>query len=97
MATHISSGSVSSGANAEPSKSLRLRALLEGPDMGFLMEAHDGLSAKIAEEAGFSAVWASGLSMSAALGVRDSNEADWPKQRMLLQSLPQTQSLARSR
>ena len=77
MATHISSGSVSSGANAEPSKSLRLRALLEGPDLGFLMEAHDGLSAKIAEEAGFSAVWASGLSMSAALGVRDSNEASW--------------------
>ena len=77
MATHISSGSVSSGANAEPPKSLRLRALLEGPDMGFLMEAHDGLSAKIAEEAGFSAVWASGLSMSAALGVRDSNEASW--------------------
>ena len=77
MATHISSSSVSSGANAEPPKSLRLRALLEGPDMGFLMEAHDGLSAKIAEEAGFSAVWASGLSMSAALGVRDSNEASW--------------------
>ena len=41
------------------------------------MEAHDGLSAKIAEEAGFEAIWASGLSMSAALGVRDSNEASW--------------------
>ena len=41
------------------------------------MEAHDGLSSKIAEEAGFEAVWASGLSMSAALGVRDSNEASW--------------------
>lgn len=41
------------------------------------MEAHNGLSAKIAEEAGFPAIWASGLSMSAALGVRDNNEASW--------------------
>ncbi len=41
------------------------------------MEAHNGLSAKVVEEAGFSGVWASGLSMSAALGVRDNNEASW--------------------
>lgn len=77
MATNIDSGSLPGGAETTATKSARLRALLEGPEMGFLMEAHDGLSAKIAEEAGFSAVWASGLSMSAALGVRDSNEASW--------------------
>ena len=41
------------------------------------MEAHNGLSAKIVEETGFAAIWASGLSMSAALGVRDCNEASW--------------------
>ncbi|MBT8202423.1 MAG: phosphoenolpyruvate mutase [Acidimicrobiia bacterium] len=41
------------------------------------MEAHNGLSAKIAEEAGFEALWGSGLSLSAALGVRDNNEATW--------------------
>jgi len=41
------------------------------------MEAHSGLSAKIAEEAGFSGLWASGLTISAALGLRDSNEASW--------------------
>lgn len=41
------------------------------------MEAHNGLSAKIVEEAGFRAIWASGLSISAALGVRDHNEASW--------------------
>ena len=41
------------------------------------MEAHDGLSAKIVEEAGFKAIWASGLAISTALGVRDSNEASW--------------------
>ena len=54
-----------------------LRDLIEKPELGFLMEAHNGLSAKIAEEAGFDAIWASGLSMSAALGVRDNNEATW--------------------
>ena len=54
-----------------------LRRLLHQPGLDFLMEAHSGLSAKIAEEAGFSGIWASGLSISAALGLRDSNEASW--------------------
>jgi phosphoenolpyruvate phosphomutase len=60
-----------------PGKAARLRALLESPRLEFLMEAHDGLSAKIVERAGFAGIWASGLSMSAALGVRDNNEASW--------------------
>ncbi|MBE7438132.1 MAG: phosphoenolpyruvate mutase [Spirochaetales bacterium] len=60
-----------------PHKSKLLRDLLYRPEIGFLMEAHNGLSARIAEEAGFEAIWASGLSISAALGVRDSNEASW--------------------
>jgi phosphoenolpyruvate phosphomutase len=41
------------------------------------MEAHNGLSAKLVQEAGFSGIWASGLTISSALGVRDSNEASW--------------------
>jgi phosphoenolpyruvate phosphomutase len=41
------------------------------------MEAHSGLSAKLAAEAGFEALWGSGLAISAALGVRDNNEASW--------------------
>ena len=41
------------------------------------MEAHNGISAKIVEEVGFSAIWASGLSISASYGVRDCNEASW--------------------
>ena len=61
----------------EDTKSSRLKAELLSPELSFLMEAHDGLSAKIVEEAGFRGIWASGLSMSAALGVRDSNEASW--------------------
>src|SRR4051812_20607135 len=58
-------------------RTTRLRQLLESPDLTFLMEAHNALSARIAEEAGFQAIWASGLAMSAALGVRDANEASW--------------------
>jgi len=58
-------------------RSARLRALIESPDLAFLMEAHNGLSARIVEEAGFEAIWASGLSISASLGVRDCNEASW--------------------
>jgi len=55
----------------------RLRRLLLSKDTTVLMEAHNGLSAKLAQEAGFEALWASGLSISAALGVRDNNEASW--------------------
>jgi phosphoenolpyruvate phosphomutase len=55
----------------------RLRQLLFSKDVAILMEAHNGLSAKLAEEAGFQAIWGSGLAISAALGVRDSNEASW--------------------
>jgi phosphoenolpyruvate phosphomutase len=53
------------------------RQLLNSSELSFVMEAHSGLSAKIVEEAGFPAIWASGLSVSAALGVRDRNEASW--------------------
>ena len=55
----------------------RLRALIESPNLSVLMEAHNGLSARLAAEAGFEGLWASGLSISSALGVRDSNEASW--------------------
>jgi phosphoenolpyruvate phosphomutase len=41
------------------------------------MEAHNGLSARIVRQAGFSAIWASGLAISAQYGVRDNNEASW--------------------
>ncbi len=60
-----------------PGKAAALRRLLTSPDLDFLMEAHNGLSARIAEEAGFAGLWGSGLSISAQLGVRDSNEASW--------------------
>ncbi len=59
------------------SKTRQLREMLLSDELAFIMEAHDGISSKIVEEAGFKGIWASGLSMSAALGVRDSNEASW--------------------
>lgn len=55
----------------------RLRALLAGPQPCQLMGVHDGLSARIATAEGFPALWASGLCMSTARGVRDSDEASW--------------------
>ena len=59
------------------SRAKRLREQLTQKQVTILMEAHNGLSAKLAAEAGFTALWASGLSISAALGVRDNNEASW--------------------
>ena len=59
------------------SKATRFRQLLLSPELEFIMEGHNGLSAKIVEETGFKGIWASGLTISSALGVRDSNEASW--------------------
>ena len=56
-------------------KTAQFRRLLASGELEFLLEAHNGISAKIAEEAGFKGLWAGGLCMSAQYGVRDSNEA----------------------
>lgn len=58
-------------------KTSELKNLIHSQHLEFLMEAHNGLSATIVEEAGFKGIWASGLSISASLGVRDNNEASW--------------------
>ncbi len=58
-------------------KTTQLREMINSNDLEFIMEAHNGLSAKIVEETGFKGIWGSGLSLSAALGVRDNNEASW--------------------
>eukprot|EP00118_Oscarella_pearsei_P028604 m.2549 g.2549 ORF g.2549 m.2549 type:complete len:325 (+) comp8752_c0_seq1:819-1793(+) len=62
---------------AKPKKTTQLKSMLKSNNLEFIMEAHNGLSAKIVEEAGFRGIWGSGLSISAQLGVRDSNEASW--------------------
>ncbi len=58
-------------------KTTQFRSLLESKSLEFIMEAHNGISAKIVEEAGFKGIWASGLALSAQYGVRDNNEASW--------------------
>lgn len=58
-------------------KTTQLRALLTSGNLEFILEAHNGISARIVEEAGFKGIWASGLALSAQYGVRDNNEASW--------------------
>jgi phosphoenolpyruvate phosphomutase len=59
-------------------KTTKFKRLMNSPkNPEFIMEAHNGLSAKVVEEAGFKGIWASGLSISATMGVRDNNEASW--------------------
>ena len=55
----------------------QFKKLLLSEQLEFICEAHNGLSAKIVQEAGFRGIWASGLSISAQFGVRDNNEASW--------------------
>jgi phosphoenolpyruvate phosphomutase len=58
-------------------KCSQLRTLLQSNELNFILEAHNGISARIAEQAGFKGIWGSGLALSAQFGVRDSNEASW--------------------
>jgi phosphoenolpyruvate phosphomutase len=71
-------GQAQKGAkNSAQTRSAELRRMLQSADLEFLMEAHNGLSARIVREAGFKGIWASGLTISAQFGVRDNNEASW--------------------
>lgn len=58
-------------------KTTLLRTLLSSTETEFILEAHNGLSARIVEEAGFKGIWASGLALSAQQAVRDNNELSW--------------------
>lgn len=58
-------------------KTTQMKQLLHSDRLEFLMEAHNGLSARIVEEAGFKGIWGSGLTISASEAVRDSNELSW--------------------
>lgn len=72
----LASFATASGSDKK-SKTQQLKELITSKELSFIMEAHNGLSAAIVEEAGFKGIWGSGLSISAAMGVRDSNEASW--------------------
>lgn len=51
----------------------RLRDKTEGGRLAIVMAAHNPLSARLAEEAGFDGIWASGFELSAAYGVPDAS------------------------
>ncbi len=74
-------------------KTEQFRQMLLSPRLEFIMEAHNGLSAKIVEETGFKGIWASGLTISSALGVRDSNEASWTQVLEVLEFMADTTSI----
>jgi len=58
-------------------KTTQLRNMLTSGQTEFILEAHNGLSARIVEEAGFKGIWGSGLALSAQHAVRDNNELSW--------------------
>lgn len=58
-------------------KTSQLKNMLQSSRTEFILEAHNGLSARIVEEAGFKGIWGSGLALSAQHAVRDNNELSW--------------------
>ena len=62
---------------AKVKKTSQLKSLLHSGQTEFILEAHNGLAAKIVEEAGFKGIWGSGLALSAQHAVRDNNELSW--------------------
>lgn len=74
-------------------KSTQFKQMLESKQIEFILEAHNGLSAKIVEETGFKGIWGSGLAISAALGVRDNNEASWTQVLDVVEFMSDTTSI----
>lgn len=74
-------------------KTTKLQNLIQSSNLNFVMEAHNDLFAKIVEESGFKGIWASGLTISASLGVRDNNEASWTQILDLLEFMSDNTSI----
>lgn len=58
-------------------KTTQLKNMLNSGQTEFILEAHNGVSARIVEESGFKGIWGSGLALSAQHAVRDNNELSW--------------------
>ena len=54
-------------------KATQLRKLFAQKDLTVIVGAHNGLTAKLVEKAGFDGVWASGLEVSASHGIPDAS------------------------
>jgi phosphoenolpyruvate phosphomutase len=70
-----------------------LRSILQSAAPAVIVEAHDALSACIAERAGIPAVWASSLTISATWGVRDANELTWTQVAEVLEHMVDATSI----
>jgi len=81
------------GRDVPIKKTTQFRHLLASDELEFLLEAHNGITAKIGEEAGFKGLWAGGLCMSAQYGVRDSNEASWTQVLEMLEFMADATSI----
>ena len=55
----------------------KLNDLLNSDQVDYAIEAHNGISAKIAEITNFDLIWASGFTIATSLGHRDCNELSW--------------------
>lgn len=55
------------------SKARKLRELMSRPGPIVIVGGHNGLSSRLAEEAGFDGIWASGFEISASYGIPDAN------------------------
>lgn len=56
---------------------INLKNILKSKKTFYFMEAHNGISAKLVEQNNFDGIWASGLTISASMGLRDVNEMSW--------------------
>lgn len=70
-----------------PSRSRSLRVLMSRQGGGYLLEAHNAVSARIAFEAGVPGLWASSLTLSCAQGVRDNSEMTMTEALQVLESM----------
>ena len=60
--------------NVRPSQAGALRKLFQRDGLIRVIGAHNALGAKLAERAGFDAIWSSGLEISTSHGVPDAGE-----------------------
>jgi phosphoenolpyruvate phosphomutase len=66
---------------------------MAGPGCGWLLEAHNAVSARIAEEAGAPGLWASSLTMSCSLGLRDNSEMTMTQALEILEAITASVSI----
>lgn len=66
------------------------RSLIQDPACSFLLEAHSAVSARIAAEAGATGLWASSLTLSCLLGLRDTSEMTMTQALEILEAITST-------